>query len=498
MLNQGIPWLGILFWIATRGKNMKRILLTTTSLVLAAGVAQAEVTFSGKAEAGVSRTAKVKAVAAGTDGGQVVRGAVIVAEGLAADSITEVSGAAVTATATDIQVFYNASGVLTTLAASDGVADAVAADVATTGAPTADSINAYTRAVNNAKATLTTAQANAAASTSAGNDDDDVLINLVAEAQANLALAEAVLAAAKGTAAVEAKAAGDMVAYSGYDMDVTVSSTLDNGMELSAAFDMGAGSIADRDDDRAMDAQPAAVALSAVTIKNGGVTYVIGNDKIDDLYSDKQNGDVSVSGAMGGISYTLVADLDKDTKAVAASKVYTAASGTLGAAAYVNAKFVDTAAVAAVHESTSLKLSGAAAGVDWSFTTTNKDDFGDAASLVTLGYAAGDALSFTLKHDTDGAAEAINTLSATYTMDAISLTVSGADDKNHARNTNTGKKASQNLTIAYANGPLTASFNNDESSAWWATTSYDLGNGADIFATVDHTEFAVVGLTFAF
>ena len=42
---------------------MKRILLTTTSLVLAAGVAQAEVTFSGKAEAGVSRTAKVDAVA---------------------------------------------------------------------------------------------------------------------------------------------------------------------------------------------------------------------------------------------------------------------------------------------------------------------------------------------------------------------------------------------------------------------------------------------------
>jgi hypothetical protein len=53
-----------LFWIATRGKNMKRILLTTTSLVLAAGVAQAEVTFSGKAEAGVSRTSKVDAVAA--------------------------------------------------------------------------------------------------------------------------------------------------------------------------------------------------------------------------------------------------------------------------------------------------------------------------------------------------------------------------------------------------------------------------------------------------
>ena len=285
-----------------------------------------------------------------------------------------------------------------------------------------------------------------------------------------------------------------MVAYSGYDMEVAVSSTLDNGMVVSAGFDMGAGSIADRDDDRVLDAQAAAVALSAVTIKNGGVTYVIGQDKIDDLYSDKQNGDVSVSGAMGGISYTLVADLDKDTKAVAGSTTWNNASGNAAGAD----AFTVVDAVAAVHESTSLKLSGAAAGVTWSFTTTNKDDFGDAASKVTLGYAAGDALSFSLTHDTDGKAEAINTLSATYTMDAISLTVSAADDKNHTRNTNTSKKASQNMTIAYANGPLTASFNNDESSAWWATTSYDLGNGADLFATVDHQEFAVVGLTFAF
>ena len=297
-----------------------------------------------------------------------------------------------------------------------------------------------------------------------------------------------------GTAAVAAVAAGDMVAYSGYDMNVAVSSTLDNGMELSAGFDMGAGSIADRDDDRALDAQPAAVALSAVTIKNGGVTYVIGNDEIDDLYDDTQNGDVSVSGSMGGISYTLVADLDKDTKAVAASITHDDTAG--------NAAGADTlttvAAIAAVHESTSLKLSGAAGGLDWTFTTTNKNDRGNAASKVSLGYAMGDALSFTLTHDTQGKREAINTLKASYTMDAITLTASMADDKNHAGNTNTGGKASQNMTIAYANGPLTASFNNDESSAWWATTSYDLGNGADIFATVDHTEFAVVGLTFAF
>ena len=45
-----------------------------------------------------------------------------------------------------------------------------------------------------------------------------------------------------GTAAKDAVAAGDMKAYSGYDLEVAVSSTLDNGMVVSAGFDMGAGS----------------------------------------------------------------------------------------------------------------------------------------------------------------------------------------------------------------------------------------------------------------
>jgi hypothetical protein len=392
------------------------------------------------------------------------------------------------------------NGVLTTTAGtgtSDGAPDANAIAAQTAAVSAAQALVDAKKLVLNAAAVESTANAAGENDTAASRD---ARIDELAALEADLALNKAILAAMTGTAAVAAVKEGDMVAYSGYDMEVAVSSTLDNGMVVSAGFDMGAGSIADRDDDRVLDAQAADVALSAVTIKNGGVTYVIGQDKIDDLYDDTQNGDVSVSGAMGGISYTLVADLDKDTKAVAASQVYTAAStagGAIGTAGYANATFVETAASAAVYESTSLKLSGAAGGVDWTFTTTNKNDRGNAASKVSLGYAAGDALSFTLTHDTQGKREAINTLKASYTMDAITLTASMADDKNHAGNTNTGSKASQNLTIAYANGPLTASFNNDESSAWWATTSYDLGGGADIFATVDHTEFAVVGLSFA-
>ena len=462
---------------------MKRILLTTTSLVLAAGVAQAEVTFSGKAEAGVSRTSKVDAVAA-VAGVKVTESAAVSASSNGATSHTADDGT--------VTIGY-VNGVLTTTAMTKpGSPDAITANSAdVTAAPTSGSLRAFEVAVIQAREAVVDAEA--ALGTATEQDHLDEEIDAVAVAKAKLAQAEAVYAAMKGAAIVPAVKEGDMVAYSGYDMEVAVSSTLDNGMVVSAGFDMGAGSIADRDDDRVLDAQAGAIALSAVTIKNGGVTYVIGNDEIDDLYDDTQNGDVSVSGAMGGISYTLVADLDKDTAAVAASTLWTEATGSTA-----DDTLVVTAAKDPVYESTSLKLSGAAAGVDWTFTTTNKNDRGNAASKVSLGYAAGDALSFTLTHDTQGKREAINTLKASYTMDAITLTASMADDKNHAGNTNTGSKASQNLTIAYANGPLTASFNNDESSQWWVTSAYDLGNGADIFATVDHTEFAVVGLSFNF
>ena len=446
-------------------------------MVLAAGVAQAEVTFSGKAEAGVSRTSKVAAVTAAPGYEKLY-------EHTAAGALAVTSATASNTTA--------------------ATAAEIAVKLATLNAAKAALVVAETAKANGSDISQNTVGTHAAVSSFDGGATDlGSYADYIAAAKAAVAIAQANYDQWLGTAAVTAKGAGDMVAYSGYDMEVAVSSTLDNGMVVSAGFDMGAGSIADRDDDRVLDAQAAAVALSAVTIKNGGVTYVIGQNKIDDVYDDTQNGDVSVSGAMGGISYTLVADLDKDTAAVAGSTVYTAAVAATGVsdatdATYKAATLVVTEATAAVYESTSMKLSGAAGGVDWTFTTTNKNARGNAASKLSLGYAAGDALSFTLTHDTQGKREAINTLKASYTMDAITLTASMADDKNHAGNTNTSSKASQNLTIAYANGPLTASFNNDESSQWWATTAYDLGGGADIFATVDSTEFAVVGLSFNF
>jgi hypothetical protein len=54
------------------------------------------------------------------------------------------------------------------------------------------------------------------------------------------------------------------------------------------------------------------------------------------------------------------------------------------------------------------------------------------------------------------------------------------------------------MSIGYAAGPMTAKFATDEASAWSVVGQYDLGGGAQAFATMDSTEFAVLGLSFAF
>ena len=87
----------------------------------------------------------------------------------------------------------------------------------------------------------------------------------------------------------------------------------------------------------------------------------------------------------------------------------------------------------------------------------------------------------------------------TYTVsDAMSITASVKDDKDHALNTNTGGKQSQDMSVAYAAGALSATVASDESSNWWVNAKYDLGGGATAFTTFDHTEFLVAGVNFAF
>ena len=479
---------------------MKNLLIATTALVATAGMASAEVTFAGKGEAGMYRTGKTADTA--------LTYGVSTADGV--EGLLEFSSIA-----------YNAAGQLETTAADEDDANFVAlatvADAATTALANIALIAAKDgMLVANG---LVLAAADAADVAAAASN--------LADAKAALALAQAVYDA-NVTGATTGDVTGDMIAYSGYDFDITASAETDGGIVFGMAFDMGAGLIADQNDDRAMDSQGATIATSALSATMNGYTLKIGQDKVDDTYDDAQNGDIGISGNVGGVAFNLVHDLTDEVVGVAATYVEaaqtirtaaTTATNATGNAVTFNADDTDpnqdlnntpvagdsdfvgstyTDAVAATIETTSLSLGGAVGDIAWSLAATNGDDRGDSAAKGSITYTGVENLSLTLAHDNVGNLEGITKVTAAYTMGALKATLSMSDDKDKNSNTNTGGKASTNLSLAYAANGLAATFATDESSQWWVNSTYDLGAGAQVFATIDHTEFAVVGVNFKF
>ena len=248
----------------------------------------------------------------------------------------------------------------------------------------------------------------------------------------------------------QAGAADDMAVRSGFDLNIAMSGASDNGITFSMGADIGAGDLIDRNDDFAIDAQDADVATPTMTIGYAGLTITAEQDAIDDLYDDDQNGDIGVSGSMGGLSFAVVADTDSDAT------------------------------------STSFSLSGATGGMTWGLVSTDSNDDGAAAQKVTLGYTVSDSLSASFKYDTKGDADAISTFGITNVMGAITVGLSADDNDDW------------DASVAYTAGALTASFATDEESAWELVSEYDLGGGATAFLTTTESEFTALGMSFAF
>ena len=248
----------------------------------------------------------------------------------------------------------------------------------------------------------------------------------------------------------QAGAADDMAIRSGFDLEIAMSGASDNGITFSMGADIGAGDLIDRNDDFAIDAQGADVATPTMKISYAGLTITAEQDAIDDLYDDSQNGDIGVSGSMGGLSFAVVADTDSDAT------------------------------------STSFSLSGATGGMTWGLVSTDSNDDGAAAQKVTLGYTVSDSLSASFKYDTKGDADAITTVGITNVMGAITVGLSADDNDDW------------DASVAYTAGALTASLATDEESAWELVSEYDLGGGATAFLSTTESEFTALGMSFAF
>jgi hypothetical protein len=412
---------------------MKNILLATTALVMTAGFASAEVKFSGKAEGGVSRTAKT------------VASIPTVGTGWAYNATTGL----LTLTATGTLV--SAPG---TTAAADATAVASAQwlyDALVAGAdPAANGLTALG---------LTTAQA---------------LLNLDA-AKATQAKNVANRAYLAGTAAV---AAGDIAVYSGYDFDVSLSGASDNGITFAAGFDMGAGSLADTTDDLALEAQGATIGAATVSASMNGYTVAFKSDGISDVYDDTQNGDVSVAGTIGTVTFKVVHDLEADTAAVAA----------VAAKSLANVFTAATAATAAVYNTTSYTLGTTVGGIGLSLTGTDKNDVGLSGMKAKATYSM-DALTFGLETNNRGdSTKMLNAtkISVAYAGEGVSVSASSNDDKDW------------DLSATLSSGANSATFVTDEESAWNAQVASDLGGGASVFGYVDNTELFMAGVRFKF
>ena len=244
--------------------------------------------------------------------------------------------------------------------------------------------------------------------------------------------------------------------YSGYDFNVTGTATTDNGMSLSMGFDMGAGEIADIADEE-LDTQSEVIGTTAVTIAYNGLTIGLGDNKFDDLYDDTQNGDVSVAGAIGGLSVSIVADSDADTAAEWNGTSYS-----------VGYKIGDIA----------LAMKG-----------TQHNDSGDAASVISAGYTMGD-VAITVSRDDKGKAKDVNKVAVTYKAGDMTLTASSTDAKVNG-------KSEWDASISYKVGAMTIKAETDESDSWAADVAYDLG-GATAFAMTNKEGVAIAGINFAF
>ncbi|MDA8684310.1 hypothetical protein N9L81_01280 [Planktomarina temperata] len=223
-------------------------------MVLAAGVAQADVSFSGTAGVALIDDNGASAAAGVTAAGQAAAASAAAAALVTAEAAKLTADAAVTA-----------------------------AGAAVTAAQTAAATAAATAVTT---ATAAVATANTAAT-----------------------------AAGVNTATAAARAANaDMFFESYYDFDITASAESDNGVSVSVSFDMGAGNKIDYNDDDVLEAQGVDVGDADVAVSYNGWTLTVDQAGIDNLFDDDQAAeDVMISGSIAGWSVAMTSDQEGST-----------------------------------------------------------------------------------------------------------------------------------------------------------------------------------------
>ena len=238
----------------------------------------------------------------------------------------------------------------------------------------------------------------------------------------------------------------DLSVYSGVDLGFALSGASDNGMTFSASLDMGGGQTLDAGDFE-LDTQDMGVDDNvSVTIGVSGLTIVLSQNGVDDLYDDDKAGDIGISGAMGDLTYSVTTGLEDD-------------------------------------DPTSLSVGYSAGAISGSVATSDDGD----ASNVSISYAMGD-ITISAESDTDRAGADTSSVTVSYAMsDGMTVSLENSEDVNE-------------LSVAYTSGAISVGLSADDAAteSWEATMAYDLGGGAtfNLGTNQDETTFAGVGFSF--
>ena len=249
-----------------------------------------------------------------------------------------------------------------------------------------------------------------------------------------------------GGAGVFGAAGADLSVYSGVDLGFALSGASDNGMTFSASLDMGGGQTLDAGDFE-LDTQDMGVDDNvSVTIGVSGLTIVLSQNGVDDLYDDDKAGDIGISGAMGDLTYSVTTGLEDD-------------------------------------DPTSLSVGYTAGAISGSVATSDDGD----ASNVSISYAMGD-ITISAESDTDRTGADTSSVTVSYAMsDGMTVSLENSEDVNE-------------VSVAYSSGAISVGVSADDAAteSWEATMAYDLGGGAtfNLGTNQDETTFAGVGFSF--
>ena len=433
---------------------MKRILLTSTALVMVAGIAAADghssIDWSGTAKAGIARAGSPAATAA-------------VAHGQ-------------TAAVTLLAIGRDASFAGTTITAAE--------------------ITASNLAARNTLIAVLNVRPHTAASLFASGVAQAVYDNKI---KINNYWA--------GTPATVKKDAGDFKAYSEVNATVTGNVTA-GGMTLSAGVSLDAGNGYDFADDDQFDNASASytagrVSLDAVsldmgtagklTLNDDAVTHMVDSD-------DDGAGDVSYTNTFGGATFTAVMDLEKEDSDLVSALAVGETVATGPTAATLATATADAKAAVATGD---IVAGTAAVNPDVQWSAKVAMPIGAGSVYVAMDEESGNAfggsavvsgmtLSIDSKLEALGADlkyNRANTLGVAMTMGAVNgkFTYDSIKDGNQ-----------WGVAAGYTAGDMSVAFATNEASSWSVTGGYALGTGASIEAGVNYTEDAFLGLSFAF